>query len=96
MTQDGRTLQRISTKTVVFSRTGNSPEFDDLMLVNGKTVGETSTDELRSLLARFGIESAHRAGRAQIVSEYAALIKEVYDAAGVAAVKAFLEEKEKC
>jgi len=80
----------------VYSRTGNSPEHDSLLLPNNKTVAETSDDEIRQIAARLGIENAWTAGRAQVVSQYHTLIKDVYDDAGMAAVKKYLEDKQKC
>jgi hypothetical protein len=86
-------LQKITTQTITYSRSGNAPEFDGLMLPGGRKIGETETEELRSILARFGIAGAFTTGRAQLVAEYARVIGEVYNAAGLKAITEFLEKQ---
>ena len=46
--------------------------YDDLKL-NGKTVGETSDEELRTALHALDIEGAHRDGRQTICERYSRL-----------------------
>jgi hypothetical protein len=91
---DRPAINRLTGRTIVYSKSGNSPEHDGLLLPTGKTVGETSTEELRPILARFGVENPHTAGRAVIVAEYARVIGEVYSAAGMAALKQYLKDKD--
>jgi hypothetical protein len=81
-------------KTIVYSKTGNSPEHDNLLLPNGKKVSEVSTEELRPLLAKVGIENAHTDGRAIIVRRYAEFIGGIFNEAGLRAVRDFLEEQD--
>ena len=50
-------------------------QHDDLLLPNGSTVGQTSNEVLRPMLARF-IEGAHTRPRNEIVAEYAAALTE--------------------
>jgi hypothetical protein len=93
---DAPTIQRITGRTIVFSKSGNSPEHDGLLLPNGKKISETGTEELRSILAALGVENAFIDGRAILCSRYADLIGDVYHKAGMAAVKSYLEDKKKC
>jgi hypothetical protein len=88
-------IPRLTTQTIVYSRTGNSPEHDNLLLPNGRTVGETSTEELRPILARF-VDGAHTLGRAILVAKYAEVIREVSEAASMKAITEFLKAKDKC
>jgi hypothetical protein len=88
-------IPRLTTQTIVYGRSGNSPEHDNLLLPNGKRVCEVSTDELRALLAPF-IEGAHVDGRAIIVRRYAEFVGGIFNEAGLRAVKDFLESKDKC
>jgi hypothetical protein len=89
-------IPRLTTQTIVYGRSGNSPEHDNLLLPNGKKISEVSTEELRPLLAQLGIENAHTDGRAIIVRRYAEFISGIFNEAGLRAVKDFLESKNKC
>jgi hypothetical protein len=91
---DRPAINRMTGQTIVYSRSGNSPEHDNLLLPNGKKVSETSTEDLRPLLAKLGIENAHTDGRAIIVRRYAEFIGGIFNEAGLRAVKEFLESKE--
>jgi hypothetical protein len=91
---DRPAINRMTGQTIVYSRSGNSPEYDNLLLPNGKKVSETSTEDLRPLLAKLGIENAHTDGRAIIVRRYAEFIGGIFNEAGLRAVKEFLESKE--
>ena len=86
-------IQTLTARTISVSGSGNDPAHDPLKLPNGKTIKETPTDELRSLLARFGITDAHTAPRTEIVARYAAVIEDVFNRAGEAAVNDFLSER---
>jgi hypothetical protein len=66
---------------------------DDLRLPNNATVGETPTEQLRTILHGLGIEGAHRDGRDIICARYFALIKNFHDRAGNDAITAFLQAK---
>jgi hypothetical protein len=67
------TIPRLTGKTIQYGRSGNAPEHDSLMLVTGKTVGETPDNELRVILDRFGVPNSFIDGRAIIVAKYADL-----------------------
>jgi hypothetical protein len=82
-------------QVIEYGRSGNSPEHDSLLLPNGKTVGETSTEELRPMLARFNIPHVFTAGRAQIVAEYARISGEIFNEAGRKALDAWLAQRGK-
>ena len=66
---------------------------NSLPLPNGKTVAETSNEELRSILDKLGLEGSHTKPRNQLVEAYAAMLKRIHDDAGRAAVDAFLQSK---
>jgi hypothetical protein len=87
-------IPRLTTQTIVYSKSGNSPEHDNLRLPNGKTIAESTTDEIRQIFGQLGIEGAHTDGRAIIVRRYHEFISGIYDAAGLRAVKEFLEERQ--
>jgi hypothetical protein len=87
-------IPRLTTQTIVYSRTGNDPSHDHILLPNGKKVSEVSTEELRPLLAKLGIENAHTDGRAIIVRRYAEFIGGIFNDAGLRAVKEFLKEQD--
>ena len=88
---DRPAINRMTGRTIVYSRSGNSPEHDNLLLPNGKKIGEVSTDEIRQIFGQLGIEGAHIDGRAIIVGRYHEFISGIYDAAGLRAVKEYLE-----
>jgi hypothetical protein len=78
--------------------TGKGPTWaaglhDDLKLPSGRLVGQVNNEELRAELARVGIEGAHSDGRNIIVARYAAILQNVFNLAGNAAVAAFLQSK---
>jgi len=88
-----------STKTFVpGAPSGNSGPtwaktlYDHLRLPSGKTIGETSNEELRTLLGRLNIEGAHRDGRMVIAERFAAVCTEVFNRAGHAALAAWLDQ----
>jgi hypothetical protein len=64
----------------------------DLSLPNGSTCGQVSTELLRTLLGRLGIEGAHTKPRLEIISLYAAKLKQIHDAGGVSAVEAWWKQ----
>jgi hypothetical protein len=86
-------IQRLTGRTIIYSKSGNDPAHDSLMLPTGKTIAETPTEELRAIFVRFKIENAHTDGRAIICSRYAALVSDVFNKAGEAALKAFLRDR---
>jgi hypothetical protein len=87
-------LQKITTRTIMYSASGNSPEHDRLPLPDTeRTVGETDTETLRGIFAKFGIDNAWTEGRASLVSKWAKFIGEVYAEAGQAAVSKLLTER---
>jgi hypothetical protein len=92
------TIHRLTGRTVIFSKSGNDPSHDSLCLPNGKTIAESTTDEIRAVAAALEIPEAWTAGRAQIVSAYADRIGAIYHESGMAAVKNYLQslEKQKC
>jgi len=93
---DRPAINRMTGRTIVYSRTGNAPEHDNLLLPNGKKIGEVSTDEIRQIFGQLGIEGAHIDGRAIVVRRYAEFIGGIFNAAGLRAVKEFLEQQNKC
>jgi len=87
-------LKKITTQTILFSASGNDPSHDQMPLPEtDRTVGETDTESLRGIFAKFGIADAWTAGRSVIVSRYADLIGKIYAEAGAVAVKQFLSER---
>ena len=93
---DRPSINRMVGQTIVYSRSGNSPEHDCVLLPNGRTVGESTTDEIRQIFGQLGIEGAHIDGRAIVVRRYAEFIGGIFNAAGLRAVKEFLEQQNKC
>ena len=90
---DRPAINRMTGRTIIYSRSGNSPEHDNLLLPNGKKIGEVSTDEIRQIFGQLGIEGAHIDGRAIVVRRYAEFIGGIFNAAGLRAVKEFLEQQ---
>jgi hypothetical protein len=86
-------IPRLTGRQIIFSASGNDPSHDSLKIPGGRTVGEVTTDEIRQIAARLGIENAHTAGRAEIVAAYAKVCSEIYDSAGLKALTEFLEER---
>jgi hypothetical protein len=71
-------LRKITTHTIFYSASGNSPEHDRLPIPDSdRTVGETDTETLRAIFAKFGIENAWTEGRASLVAKWAKFIGEV-------------------
>jgi hypothetical protein len=62
----------------------------DLELPSGSTVRLASDSSLRTQLGILGIARAHTRPKDQIVLDYFKMIKRVHDAAGAAAVDAWL------
>jgi hypothetical protein len=79
---DTPAIQRLTGRTIIFSKSGNDPSHDSLPLPDGRTVSECSTDDLRGIFAKFGIENCWTDGRAAIVSRWADFIGKVYSEAG--------------
>jgi hypothetical protein len=90
---DRPAINRMTTQTIVYSKSGNSPEHDGLLLPNGRKIGESTTVEIRQIFGQLGIEGAHTDGRAIIVRRYAEFIGGIFNEAGLRAVKEFLETK---
>jgi hypothetical protein len=65
--------------------------YDHLPLGGGKSIGQVANEQLRPILARFGVEGAHTEGRNIICARYAVMLQKVHDDAGNAAVRAWLE-----
>ena len=86
-------LKRITTQTIIYSASGNSPEHDSLPLPDGRKVGEVDTESLRGIFAKFGLADCWTDGRASLVSKWASFIGDVYAKAGQEAVKQFLSER---
>jgi hypothetical protein len=86
-------IPRLTTQTIIYSASGNSPQHDSLPLPDGPTVGQASTDDLRGIFAKFGIENCWTDGRAAMVSRWADFIGKVYSEAGQQAVRQFLSER---
>jgi len=66
---------------------------NSLPLPNSKTVDETSSEELRSIFDRLGIDRAHSRPRNELLADYERLLKRIGDEASAKAIDAFLKSK---
>jgi hypothetical protein len=65
-------------------------DLEDLMLPSGSTVRLTPDPSLRTQLANLGIAQAHIRPRNAIILDYWKMVRQIHDAAGHAAVDAWL------
>ena len=65
--------------------------FDSLRLPSGKTIGESSNEEVRTQLLRLNIEGAATDGRNIICGRYAGLLADLGKVAADKATQEFLE-----
>jgi hypothetical protein len=96
MADDRPAINRMVGTTTIYGKHGNNPAHDNLLLPTGKRIADSSLDEIRSVMAALGVENAFVDGRAVLCARYHELISGIYDAAGMAAVKKYLEDKQKC
>jgi hypothetical protein len=68
-------------------------DFDHLKLPSGALLGKLNNEQLRSELLRLNVPGAATDGRHIIAERYGALLMEIHDKAGEAAIAAFLESK---
>jgi hypothetical protein len=90
---DRPAINRMTGRTIIFSKSGNDPSHDVLPLPDGRKVGDVDTETLRGIFSKFGIENVWTDGRATIVSRWADFINKVYADAGQEAVNRFLSER---
>jgi hypothetical protein len=96
MADDRPTINRMVGTTTIYGKHGNDPSQDDLLLPTGKKIADSTLDEIRSVMAALGDDRAFIDGRALLCSRYHERISEIFNKAGAAAVKDYLERKQKC
>jgi hypothetical protein len=88
---DNRPLNRLSGQVIEYGRYGNSSSHDELVLPSGKKIKDSTLDEIRSVMAALGDDRAFIDGRALLCSRYHERISDIFNTAGAAAVKQYLD-----
>jgi hypothetical protein len=91
MADDRPSINRMVGTTTTYGKHGNDPAFDNLVLPTGKKIADSSLDEIRSVMAALGDDRAFVDGRALLCSRYHERISDIFNAAGAAAVKSYLD-----